>query len=138
MKKDLTYRLAKNGGKFYREHFELSAFKGAPAIIDKIGSKITDPMFHNATYGIVGALGYRRGSNPALGSVAYTGIHTFLKLLFCWVFIIGGAGKWLLSGLWEVLKVIFPIAGKLLFGGLKLLGVGCFKIISGIFGLFFK
>ena len=137
MKKNLTYRLAKNGGKLYRDYLEPSAFKGAPAIVDKIGSKITDPMFHNATYGIVGALGYKRGSNPALGSVAYTGIHTVLKLLCAFLFIVCGAGEWFLTGLWKVLKIVFPIAGKLFCGCLKLLVVGCFKIISGIIALIF-
>lgn len=136
-RKELKYLLVKNSGKLYRDHLEPSAFKGAPAIVDKIGSKITDPIFHNATYGIVGALGYRRGSNPALGSVAYTGIHTVLKLLCAFLFIVCGAGKWLLNGLWKVLKVVFPIAGKLFCGCLKLLVVGCFKLISGIIALIF-
>ena len=138
MKKDLTYRLAKNGGKLYRDHLEPSAFKGAPAIIDKIGSRITDPMFHNTTYGIVGTLGYKRGSNPALGSVAYTGIHTLLKILFCWVFIIGGAGKWLLKGVWSMAKFVLPLVGKLFLGVLKLFGLGFVKIFGAIIGLIFK
>ena len=152
MKKNFKYTLAKNGGKLYRDYLEPSAFKGAPAIVDKVGSKITNPLFHEAAYGMVGALGYKRGINPALGSVAYTGIHTLLKLLFCWVFIIGGAGEWLLTGLWNILKVvfpfackvvfeiakfIFPLAGKLLCGFVKIVGIGCFKIVSGIIGAIF-
>ena len=138
MRRDLTYRLAKKGGKLYRDHLEPSAFKGVPAIVDKVGSKITDPLFHDATYGLVGVLGYKRGSNPALGSVAYTGIHTFLKLLFCWVFIIGGAGEWLLKGLWAVVKFAFPLAGKLFLGILKIFGLGFIKIVGTIMGLIFK
>ena len=137
MRKDLTYKLARNGGKLYRDHLEPSAFKGTSAIVDKIGSKVTDPIFHNVTYGIVGVLGYKKGTNPALGSVAYTGIHTLLKLLFSLLFIVCGAGEWLLSGLWGVLKVAFPIAGKLFCGCLKFIAIGCFKIISGIIALIF-
>ena len=75
-----------------------------------------------------------------------------LKLLFCWVFIIGGAGEWLLTGLWNILKVafpfackvvfeiarfIFPLAGKLLCGFVKIVGIGCLKIVNGIIGAIF-
>ena len=151
-KKDRVYLLAKNGGKLYREHLEPSAFKGTPSLVDMVGSKLTDPIFHDATYELVGALGYKRGSNPALGSVAYTGIHTFLKLLFCWVFIIGGVGEWLLKGLWDVLKVVMPVIGKGLLkigavlvpfifkcfiGMFKIVAIGSFKLILGAIHLIF-
>ena len=137
MKKDFKYILAKTGGKLYRDYLEPSAFKGTPAVVDKIGSKITDPIFYKTSYNMVGSLGYRKGSNPALGSVAYTGIHTILKLLFSLLFITSGAGVWLLKGLWNVSKGLFSIIGKLFCLCLKSVVIGCFKIISGIITLIF-
>lgn len=152
MKKDLKYILAKNGGKLYRDYLEPSAFKGTPTLVDKIGSKITDPIFYKASYAIVGAGGYRSGANPALGSLAYTAVHTLLKFFFWLIVISSGLGLKLLQGLWKILKVVapfigkglleiakflFPLVGKLLFGILKLFGLGVIKLVSGIFSLIF-
>lgn len=79
MNKTTKYKTVKKAGKFYREHFEPSAFNGAPAVVDKAVSKITEPLFNKASYAIVGALGYRSKSNPARGSFVYTMVHTALK-----------------------------------------------------------
>ena len=81
MKKDRKYLLTKKGGKLYRDYFERSAFEGAPTVLDKIGTKITEPIFNKASYAMVGALGYKSKSNPAKGSLAYTIVHALLKFL---------------------------------------------------------
>ena len=153
MKKDLKYILAKNGGKLYRDYLEPSAFKGTPTLVDKIGSKLTEPIFYNASFTLVHMGGYRSGSNPVLGSLAYTFVHTLLKFLFWAILISGGLGYKLLQGLWAILKVsvpffikwgfkatkfLFPLAGKLLLGILKLFCLCFVKIVGCIIGLIFK
>lgn len=147
------YRLAKNGGKLYRNHLEPSAFKGAPSLIDKIGSKATESMFYKASYKTVRLLGYRSGSNPALGSLLYTAVHTLLKFFFWLIVISSGLGFKLLQGLGEIFKIVapfvgkglleiakflFPLAGKLFFGILKLFGLGFIKLVGAIVSLIFK
>lgn len=110
--KDWKYTLAKNGGKLYRNHLEPSAFKGTPSFIDKIGSKATEPMFYKVSYATVGLLGYRSGSNPVWGSLAYTAVHTLLKFFFWLIVISGGLGLKILHCLWEILKIVAPFVGK--------------------------
>ena len=145
--------LAKNGGKLYRDHLEPSAFKGTPTLVDKIGSKLTEPIFYNASFALVHMGGYRSGSNPALGSLAYTFVHTLLKFFFWLIVISGGLGLKVLQGLWAILKAsvpffikwgfkaakfLFPLAGKLLLGLLKVFCLCFVKIVGGIIGLIFK
>ena len=102
MKSKTKYKLAKKGGKIFREHFERSAFEGTPTVLDKIGTKITEPIFNKASYAMVGALGYKSKSNPAKGSLAYTIVHALLKFLvsLIWdlpVSIIKGIGRFIVK-----------------------------------------
>lgn len=102
MKNKTKYKLAKNGGKLYRNYLEPSAFKGTPTVVDKIGTKITGPMFNRVSYAMVGALGYKSGTNPTKGSVAYTIVHALLKFFvsLAWdlpVSIIKGIGSFIVN-----------------------------------------
>lgn len=102
MKNKTKYKITKKGGKIYRDYFERSAFEGAPTVVDKIGTKITEPVFNKLSYAMVGDLGYKSRTNPAKGSVAYTIVHALLKflvnLVWDWpVLIIKGIGRFIVN-----------------------------------------
>ena len=82
-----TYNSVKTGGKFTREHLVKNPFEPLGRVLAFIFNTLFKPLFRMLSYKTVGTF-YKKGSNPALGSLFYTLI--FITIIFIVGIIIRG------------------------------------------------
>ena len=73
-----TYQAVKYLGKFLRKLFHKNPFSGK--ISSQVYEKTVTPSLDKGAYKLNGALGYKKGSNPTVGSIRYTIIRIGLGL----------------------------------------------------------
>ena len=73
-----TYQAVKYFGKFLRKLFHKNPFSGK--ISSQVYEKTVTPSLDKGAYKLNGALGYKKGSNPTVGSFRYTVLRIGLGL----------------------------------------------------------
>ena len=72
------YRVTKTAGKFARSKLDINPFESYGKLPGHVYSKTVSSALDKAAYKANGLLGYRKGSNPALGSARYS----LIRILF--------------------------------------------------------